>query len=513
MRGTVISFFLVLFVILGSSLVVSWFILSLERAEYETLIDDITNRDSGRLAGVNLAIDKQQTLIDETNSKIGTVDKEETAQWHLAEANKKFEFFKKERVGALARWAEGEKQIADAWGSSSGSWRGYQDVPETPAPPDPVNIEDLEKFDLKQVSEQLEELQRDVRSEAAWRAERTGGLLKFWKEKNQEIRAEDELIRRLRRDFFSRRQDLRRDLDQRKAELADAQRKYKNTNKESIKEIAELARRDDRVRERLEHEEEKRIEELKVKEADGKVLSVGGTVADKPTNFCVINIGWADGVRRNMKFVVFHQTPSGRRVTKGMIQIQEARAKTSNCVILPQKKRMPVCPQTGWEASSEDMLYSVYATGSEGGDEAVRLKRTTSEILVPGVNPLNPIMPGDRISNPHFSVSKKPDHVSEADWQLKRIRMLLSGDITFNSTLGDRQTFVLAGVPLHKSRREIRLFIAENGGILQDELTLNTNFFIVGTGPEVNKMVDDARELGVRVIRETELYELFGAGE
>ena len=61
------------------------------------------------------------------------------------------------------------------------------------------------------------------------------------------------------------------------AELADAQRKYKNTNKESIKEIAELARRDDRVRERLEHEEEKRIEELKVKEADGKVLSVGGT--------------------------------------------------------------------------------------------------------------------------------------------------------------------------------------------------------------------------------------------
>ena len=352
-----------------------------------------------------------------------------------------------------------------------------------------------------------------MKIDSAWQPERIGGLLKFREEKNQDIRAEDELIRRLRRDFTSQRRDLRRDLDQRRAELAAEQRKFKDKGGQHIKKDAELRRRIGRVTERLEHEITKRREELKVKEADGEVLSVGGTVADKPTNFCVVNIGWDDGVRRNMKFEVFHQTPSGRRLTKGMIQIQEIRAKTSNCVILPLKIRMPVCPQTGWEATSEEMLYSVYATASEGGDEVVPLKRTISEVLVPGVNPLFPIMPGDRISNPYFTVNKRPTHISEKDWQLKRIRMLLSGDITFNSTLGERQTYVLAGEPLHKSRREIKLFIAENGGILQDELTLNTNFFIVGTGPNVNKMVDEARELGVRVIREIELYELFGAGE
>ena len=108
---------------------------------------------------------------------------------------------------------------------------------------------------------------------------------------------------------------------------------------------------------------------------------------------------------------------------------------------------------------------------------------------MPGRDRLNPIkawrtgtmgrVEGDYVANPYFSAEEK-------------------------------LTFVFGGDTIRRSLREIKYFIEENDGVLQDELTLETNFLVAGTGPEADRMVKKARELGVKILREDELYGFFG---
>ncbi len=63
------------------------------------------------------------------------------------------------------------------------------------------------------------------------------------------------------------------------------------------------------------------------------------------------------------------------------------------------------------------------------------------------------------------------------------------------------------GLPL---RQEIYSFLKENGCSLGSSVSLETDFAIVGQGPNVWQEVERARKMGVSVIRESELFDFFG---
>jgi hypothetical protein len=406
--------------------------------------------------------------------------------------------------------------VDDQWGVSSSAAKTLESNPLVPA--QQVSRGD----DLADVSTSPAGLPR-VDWGPLWNVDQSGGLLQFWKRKRQEIVEEEQLIDGLRQDFLRENEALKSDIDARKAELEAARNRFKNTQKDNIDQMAEWQAKLERIQARLEHEKEKRRRELEIKEADGHILTVAGLVRDQPTNFCVVDIGWTDGVRKGMQFDVFRDTRLGKRIIKGKIKVTKVNAKTSECLILPPQEKMPYCPQTGWEAPEPDMLYSVYGATGDGYDEVQELVRPTEaspitpddsnvEVVVAEADVLDPIVEGDKISNPYFNVRRRPEGIPDVAWEMKRLNMIMRGEISPDAIPGERLTFVLGGEPLEKSRREVRMFIEENGGVLQESLTLNTNYYVVGTGPEAKKMLAEAQELGVRVIREDELYSMFGEG-
>jgi len=183
---------------------------------------------------------------------------------------------------------------------------------------------------------------------------------------------------------------------------------------------------------------------------------------------------------------------------KGMVEVTEVRAHTSDVVILPERRRNPTCPQCGWEAPEPDMKYCPFCFLGDSNNEVQQLDQSVKAVLSQAQNPFLPIVPGDRLSNPYFSPN----------------RPLI---------------FVLGSQPVRRNRQEMKAFIMDNGGRVVDPETLlirpeetlvkdvvlevspsEINYLIPGTGPDADRLLKRARELGIRVMREEELFEFFG---
>ena len=292
---------------------------------------------------------------------------------------------------------------------------------------------------------ELDEIQREddllARAEAGFKKEKA--------ELEREIGRVEKELKRKKSEIESQEADLQAEIQQVKRDLAEVQQKLK-----LLRERGEL---------------EKKLEE------DGKIIAVG----KGGTNYVSINLGWADGVRKGMKFDVYEERGSGVKIRKAKVELVGVHASTSDCTVLPHLRRRPVCPQCGWEAYREDMRYCIYCALGDNNDEVQNLDRRVIATIVAKKNPFNPIVPGDKISNPFY-------------YQ------------------GRQMKFVFAGDPVRRSRREIRLFIQENNSILEDQITHESDYLIVGTGPRVPAMLEEARKKGVKIMQEEELYEFFG---
>ena len=183
---------------------------------------------------------------------------------------------------------------------------------------------------------------------------------------------------------------------------------------------------------------------------------------------------------------------------RGMVEVLNVRSNSSDAVILPERYRMPVCPQCGWEAYAYDMKHCAFCFLGDNNNELQPLDESIKTRLNKAVNPFSPMRVGDRLSNPLFSPN----------------RPLI---------------FVLGSQMVKRSRQEMKTFIEENGGRVVDPVLLLTtaeeieaaaaaedvlpyevNFLMPGRGPDAEPLLKRARELGIRVMREDEVFEFFG---
>ena len=183
-------------------------------------------------------------------------------------------------------------------------------------------------------------------------------------------------------------------------------------------------------------------------------------------------------------------------VVKGMIEITEVRKHSSDAVILPERHQRPVCPQCGWVAHKADMKYCVFCFVGDDNDEVQPLDTTIVRLLNIAEDPFLPITVGDRLSNPYFSPNRE-------------------------------LVFLLGSQPARQTRQHMKAFIEYNGGrvveprvllvrpeeadaAFREVMPYQVNYLIPGIGPEADDLLKRARELGIRSMREEELYEFFG---
>lgn len=382
--------------------------------------------------------------------------------------------------------------------------------------------------------------------------------------KFEDIRNIDRSIDQAKRAFKRRSAVLRRRIRDEQARLMRDKNQHEEQRTVKRTEIADVWSLVVRTKQKLDRVRAHRARGS-IFSPDGKVIAVGPEV----TNFVAFDLGWVHGVRAAMKFDVFEQLPGypweefddqnhnfvaegvipGQRLVffpdtsaeepywivrvaprdennqaqvhklvvighppscanpykvkadmtinpddqgvlvKGKLEVQRIHAFWSEGVLLPSKRAMPECPSCGWEANETDMKYCSYCFTGDNDDEIQPLIEATGEMIVIGRDRLHPVRPwrkgpmgwieGDFVANPYFTAEEK-------------------------------LTFVFAGDTIRRSLREIKYFIQENGGVLQDELELDTNFLVAGTGREADRMVKLARELGVKILREDELYDFFG---
>ncbi len=183
---------------------------------------------------------------------------------------------------------------------------------------------------------------------------------------------------------------------------------------------------------------------------------------------------------------------------KGMVEVVNGRSNSSDAVILPERYRMPVCPQCGWEAYAYDMRFCPFCFLGDSNNEIQPLDESVKIKLNIAENPFEPIQVGDRLSNPFFSPN----------------RPLI---------------FVLGSEMVRRSRQEMKTFIEENGGSVADPIVLlatpeeiqvgiagedilayEVNYLMPGRGSDAERLLKRARELGIRVMREEEVFEFFG---
>lgn len=180
---------------------------------------------------------------------------------------------------------------------------------------------------------------------------------------------------------------------------------------------------------------------------------------------------------------------------KGTIEVFKVHRHTSEAVILPERWRLPVCSQCGWEAPDQKMRHCPFCFLGENNDEVQALEATRKELISRAEDPFKPIAVGDSLSNPYFSPTSP-------------------------------LIFAIAGEPVSRNRQELVAFIEEHGGrvvssdvlvrppglvaVTGAALPIEINYLVVGTGEEAERLLKRARDLGIRVMRDEELYEFFG---
>lgn len=218
---------------------------------------------------------------------------------------------------------------------------------------------------------------------------------------------------------------------------------------------------------------------------DGTILAV-----DQDCRFLVVDLGRKDHVHKGMRFeVVRWRFSKWNRM--GIIELTEINTTTSKAILLDaiqaSERRCDLC---GYIAKSQDERYCPFCGGGDEGKKVVPLSgRARDEVVVP--KKLDPILPGDKISNPIYSKHKV-------------LRFALSGETLYYST------------------DELRQAILDYGGIPQDEIDVNTDYLVLGRtldpamkqeGEEAKAryekfeaVMKTAKRYGIPVMRERDLF-------
>jgi NAD-dependent DNA ligase len=185
-----------------------------------------------------------------------------------------------------------------------------------------------------------------------------------------------------------------------------------------------------------------------------------------------------------MVFDIFEVKRDGEKVRKGKLRLRDVQSQQSFATILAAHDVPKFCPKCGWTTNDITHIFCTYCLGGEDEKEreAQRLTEGSTKDRVTAPEFLNPVKAGDFVSSPFYLGRLKQKAFS----------------------------FAIIGQAADRSSQEIGMFLKENGCTLTTNITLETDFAIVGLGPNVWQEVERARKMGVSVIRESELFDFFG---
>ena len=115
---------------------------------------------------------------------------------------------------------------------------------------------------------------------------------------------------------------------------------------------------------------------------------------------------------------------------------------------------------------------------SKGRVEVLNMERDTAKVRILSTNdPLNPIAKGDQIASPFYNGDETP-------------------------------VFVIAGTTVtsqRMDRSELERRINNYGGVIEDKVRIETTYLVALSGYEDTDQYDEARKLGITIVREGEL--------
>ena len=227
------------------------------------------------------------------------------------------------------------------------------------------------------------------------------------------------------------------------------------------------------------------------KETDGEILE-----CDLARRMVMVNIGRLNKARPGMQFDVRRKRGLDWDVI-AKIELIRVDETYSEAVVLDKVVPIKRCPITGWTTTDMNMRYSPFTTMiDENGrisDRALPLETMGVEER-PTMNPMYPVLKGDKIYDRFFN----PNH---------------------------RPRFVLVGDPALHSREQIEMAIRNYNGTLEDRITADIDYVIVGRTMErtsgmsneaaqrsadQEKLLEQARIFGIPFMREVELFRYLG---
>ncbi len=228
------------------------------------------------------------------------------------------------------------------------------------------------------------------------------------------------------------------------------------------------------------HNYKAELEKMTAREEIHVGVDEDGTVieSDLDSRLAVIDLGSQVGVKKGFRFEVFLIEQGNRRVHKGYLEVRSLEPETATCSILVHMVQMPRCPICGYVAHNRFEQYCPYCSGGETGFGLQRLSGSPKLVEV-GMDRQNPIVAGDYVYNPFFDRDK-------------RLRFAAKGQ---------------AVLPEKFARDYVIDLVRWHGGIVEDDVSARTDYLIAGKW--ASEDVKKARELGVKVLFQFDLFEFF----
>lgn len=205
---------------------------------------------------------------------------------------------------------------------------------------------------------------------------------------------------------------------------------------------------------------------------DGEILHV-----DLKNNLVQINLGSVNKVSPKMRFQVVRRLRN-ELASIATIEITKVDRLTSEAVILIKTKPRKMCALTGWITDDPNALYSPFtlrrqqnengeplSPDDEGYQELAQRLIDIAPEDISTMDPLNPVMAGDKIMNPLYT----PD---------KTLHFAHVGETVFELSLD-----------------MIQSVIKEYGGVFDDEVLPTTDYVVlsyVPTTADLEQLTDDA---------------------
>ena len=206
-------------------------------------------------------------------------------------------------------------------------------------------------------------------------------------------------------------------------------------------------------------------------EADGQVIN-----AVPKELFAWIDIGRRDALLRGTRFEVFSMMKGGRKVAKGIAVVIEVNDDYSVITLL----------RDAIVQTTDSITYEGKTV--EKGNVIEITERNGNKVMLP------------------------IEKVRRLDYQDDGARVE-KGDYVANEMFSrtGKKTFVFGGKMRGRyTNEQMAKLIGEFGGIVDDSVQSETTYLVVGADFDKDPNFDKAKNLGVKIIREADLYELLG---